>query len=268
MFEFFINDVVIFHRRNKMKRQQNVFHRHLHLEHEFLFVKERSLTLHIETKNRVMKAGDLVIIPAGLFHYAVIAENTNYYDRFVINFPNDIIPEYLAKKINKEEIVCRNIDDCLNSLELLETYYQKYNPEEFFILAKGILNKLLIQAFNEDKKDFSESNNTLTKILKYIDHNIEIDITLDDLCKKFHYSKSHINNLFKEQMKCTPMKYIRQKKIMYAHHLILSGERKNIAAKKAGFSDYSTFFRSYKDIAKIPTSSIELAEPSEKNKDF
>ena len=41
------------------------------------------------------------------------------------------------------------------------------------------------------------------------------------------------------------MQYIRKKKAIAAHGMIMSGTPKTIAAEKTGFENYSTFYRCY-----------------------
>lgn len=42
------------------------------------------------------------------------------------------------------------------------------------------------------------------------------------------------------------MKYVRYKKMIAAHQMILSGEKKRVVANMFGYDDYSTFYRTYK----------------------
>ena len=63
-------------------------------------------------------------------------------------------------------------------------------------------------------------------------------------------------------MRTTIMKYIRIKKIIYAHKLILNGEKKSIAARTVGFDEYSTFYRCYTQIiGKTTEESVDSLSP-------
>lgn len=46
------------------------------------------------------------------------------------------------------------------------------------------------------------------KISSYIEDNLDKDLSLEDIAKKFHYSKYHINRAFSESKGCTIYKYI------------------------------------------------------------
>ena len=81
--------------------------------------------------------------------------------------------------------------------------------------------------------------------VKHIDENIREPITLDSLAENFNFSKSYISNEFRKAMKIPIMQYVRAKKIIAAHRLILNGEKKRVVAEMFSFDDYSTFYRSY-----------------------
>ncbi len=83
-------------------------------------------------------------------------------------------------------------------------------------------------------------------IIRYVNKNINEQITLKSLAERFHYSTSHVNIEFKRKMKVPIMQYIRSKKILAAHQMILDGAKKSDAAEKLGFETYSTFYRAYK----------------------
>lgn len=95
----------------------------------------------------------------------------------------------------------------------------------------------------------AESNNDfISRIIDYINANLGQQITMQTLTEKFHYSKSYINIEFKRQMKIPIMKYIRLKKILAAHKMIINGTKKSVAAEMFGFENYSTFYRAYKSL--------------------
>ena len=99
----------------------------------------------------------------------------------------------------------------------------------------------------------SERQNTnefIDKIITYVDSHITESITLDSLASAFLFSKSYICNEFKKYMKIPVMQYIRSKKVLFAHSLILNGTKKCEAAEKVGFANYSTFSRAYQKLLK------------------
>ena len=186
-------------------------------------------------------------MPAGTFHYADVGPEEDY-ERYVLNFSDNHSYKFLTTKIKEEGFFCRNLKELAYIFENMDEYITKFSKEEFYILAISELNKILVTTFKGEKQLFSEKDELFSKIVAYIDEHIEQDFTIQTLCDEFHYSKTFITELFNKHVHCPVMKYIKQKKIAYAHELILAGEKKNIAAKRIGFNDYSTFYRQYNAI--------------------
>ncbi len=104
-------------------------------------------------------------------------------------------------------------------------------------------------------KVISHSENELgARVAKYLNSNIEKNISLDKLASRFFVSKYHLCRAFKKYSGTSVHSYINQKRIMYAKQLIESGETASGAAERVGFGDYSAFYRAYVGIVgKSPT---------------
>ena len=81
------------------------------------------------------------------------------------------------------------------------------------------------------------------KIIEHINTNFANKITLDMLSQQFFMSKNQINRIFTKATGRSVMEYVRQKRIVYAEHLRAMGTPAAEAAYKAGFDNYSTYFR-------------------------
>ena len=104
-------------------------------------------------------------------------------------------------------------------------------------------------------KVVSHSENELgAKVAKYLNSNIEKNISLDKLASRFFVSKYHLCRAFKKYSGTSVHSYINQKRIMYAKQLIESGETASGAADRVGFGDYSAFYRAYvRIVGRSPT---------------
>ena len=87
-----------------------------------------------------------------------------------------------------------------------------------------------------------------------INNNIEKNISLDRLARRFFVSKYHLCRAFKTYSGISVHAYINRKRIIYAKRLIESGVTASQAAERVGFGDYSAFYRAYiKVVGKSPT---------------
>ena len=86
----------------------------------------------------------------------------------------------------------------------------------------------------------------LEKILSYIDETIQEPITIADICQKFSLSRSSLQLLFKENLNQSPKKYISERKLDKACHMIDEGTY-NISeiALMMGFNSIHYFSRAF-----------------------
>lgn len=93
----------------------------------------------------------------------------------------------------------------------------------------------------------------LLRINEYIDEHISEDISVDDLCKQFHISRSALYRFYSENQNIGIAAYIKSKRMEKAKQLL----RETMipireVALKCGYSDYNYFCRSFKKYMGIP----------------
>lgn len=86
------------------------------------------------------------------------------------------------------------------------------------------------------------------RVARYLNRNIDKNISLDKLAARFFVSKYHLCRAFKKYSGTSVHAYINQKRILYAKQLIEAGETASVVAYKVGYGDYSAFYRAYKSI--------------------
>lgn len=89
-------------------------------------------------------------------------------------------------------------------------------------------------------------NETVTKILNYIDENITDPLNADLIAAEFFVSKSWLSHNFKKYLNTSLKKYINQKKLLYIERLVIAGIPIVKAAESCSYTNYTTFFRQYK----------------------
>lgn len=90
------------------------------------------------------------------------------------------------------------------------------------------------------------SSDTVARIIEYINANLTTIKSLDDLGQEFFFSKSYINRIFKESTGSSVWDYIVLKRLLLSRTLLQEGKQANIVASECGFSDYSSFYRQFK----------------------
>ena len=88
-------------------------------------------------------------------------------------------------------------------------------------------------------------NSQVDDILAYINKNIDSPISIEHLAAEFFLSESYICRIFKSATGTTIGKYITARRISIAKALLKEGRSVSEAYELSGFTDYSSFFKSF-----------------------
>ena len=92
----------------------------------------------------------------------------------------------------------------------------------------------------------AEKPELLDRVMAYIEEHLAEKITLDDIARQFFVSQSSISHLFKQKMGVSIYHYVTQRRLIFAKNLIAEGLPLELLAMRVGFSDYSSFYRAFK----------------------
>jgi AraC-type DNA-binding domain-containing proteins len=91
-----------------------------------------------------------------------------------------------------------------------------------------------------------EHDETVNKILKYIDSNIAEDLSIEKLTSVFFLSKHYLMRKFKQHTGYSIHQYVMQKRLIAANQILRSGQSVITACMESGFHDYANFTRAFK----------------------
>ncbi len=211
-----------------------------------------------------LQAGDLIITPALQYHY-LDKSNAPQYDRYIIGLktPYKQLNKLLEDKIQNQcsLINISNNYILMNCLKRFDFYHQnreQYAEQEFVNLMHLLIEEFIINLNITSNDTFGnkiQHNPNLLKIIGYINENLET-VTVEALSKHFYYSSTYIYKLFIRYLKISPKDYIVEKKLSYAKMLLLNGAKPNDVAIACGYSEYSTFYRAFVKLFKVPPTKI------------
>ena len=112
---------------------------------------------------------------------------------------------------------------------------------------------LLISKFFKNSTKINPAIRKFEPVLKFIDDNLDSPITLEQLAEIMHMNKVYFATSFQKAFKTTPIKFVIEKKMLYAQKL-LGNENLNIKeiAYKLGYSNeyyFSSAFKHSMDIS-------------------
>jgi AraC-like DNA-binding protein len=98
----------------------------------------------------------------------------------------------------------------------------------------------------ESQSPRSPYDDTIHRVVDYIDSHHHHDLTLDELAKLAGYSKYHFHRLFRRATGSTLHQYVTRRRVEHARYLLQAGYACRSVAEEMGFGDPSSFSQWYK----------------------
>ncbi|MBQ3795724.1 MAG: helix-turn-helix domain-containing protein [Butyrivibrio sp.] len=216
------------------------------------------------TQTYKMTPGDLMIVPPGVKHHALMHDSEKNYRRFVFWISRDCCNSLLEESMDymylmqKAEAFHKYIYHLAPAqfhqveskfLRLLEeTSQDRYGSDAFRHVCLCDLILTINRIIYDEEHQHTE-NDELTlfqNIISYVEENLEEQLSLDDIAGKFFVSKYYVAHLFKDTLGISLHQYIIKKRLSECRDAITSGEPITTAYERFGFRDYSSFFKSFK----------------------
>lgn len=243
------------------------FSYHYHDFHKVVIFLSGKVTYHIEGKAYHLKPWDILLVSRHAIHKSEIDASVPY-ERFILWIKNDIPNKQLLQCFQKASDRSYNLVRLNSSLQekLKDVLFELEASARSEAFGKDILTQALFQEimvylnriFLEkqyifDKKSYSYDSQ-IANILKYINHHLGEDLSVDALASRHYISKYHLMRKFKEETGYTLHNYVINKRLLQARTLISEGTPILKAAHESGFAEYSTFSRAYrKQFGKAPS---------------
>ncbi|MCX7842563.1 MAG: AraC family transcriptional regulator [Clostridia bacterium] len=249
------------HSRDDIPQIQMDFH--LHNLYEVYFFISGDVNYFIEKKVYNLKYGDLLVMNSHEIHKPSFLSKQPY-ERKLIHFDPSFIQMFAPPgfdllhcfekrpkgEFNKISYSKAQFTNILSLFSRLEQAKNSVSGESGLLLLTFFLEFLveLNRCFKGAQQDEVHPNipEKLIPILDYIDENLESDLTLTSLSKRFFINGSYLSRLFKNSTGSNLHEYIVYKRISRAKTLLSSGNSVTEASLQSGFNDYSNFLKVFK----------------------
>ncbi len=208
--------------------------------------------------------GDLFIMkPSEFFRHNI--DDSCFHERIVLIISMQIIknlPSYYSAVLSpffkrkngvKNHIPCHIVKKHgLDKLftELLD--HSKENDEAENVLAFSRVLDIAATANKIIKKELSLSTENISRdskandIMRYLNCNFTKDISIADIACHFNMDKTYLSKIFKKQTGMSVWEYVIIRRIYLFNYLIKDSNSAEEVSYKAGFRNYSNFYRLYK----------------------
>lgn len=249
------------------------FSLHTHEFIEIIFIIRGNISMSVEDTKYKLKKGDIIVIPDNFIHFTIIDNQDERYERFVVHLKSDYLKKirgtYNLKKeqlnfFAKPFVINTNIWKSKLVFEDIFSAFQE-NDELSNALLEASIDQLLFSFSYQLKNDKNTIKPTYNKIVSeavdYINHNYKkSDLCLDMISQNLNYSIGYLSRIFKKQIGTSIYDFIIYKRLENAKTLINNGESIMDACIKSGFSDYSSFLKSFKNYFNITPSKFKNLE--------
>lgn len=235
---------------------------HSHSFYEILYCRSNCGAEYLvgTTRYRLQK-GDVIFVAPGVSHRPLLPENmTEPYSRDVLWISEEFMqalrstfPDLLTRSCG-ERALLRTAGTCWESLGGLflrgvEEAHDLSGEGSVALLGNTItLLSQLHRAFADRTAHptRAEKPELLDRVMEYVEDHLADKITIADVARNFYVSESTIIQTFRKKMGVSFYRCVTQRRLIAAKSLIARGYAMETVAEQVGFSDYSTFYRAFR----------------------
>ena len=247
-----------------LHNEERTMELHIHNCYEVYYSISGGKQFLIDNKFYSVSPGDLFII--NQFESHKLSDiDSNSHERIVLSFHPNYVKALCTENTNLDECFSNHPADFHHKISL-----SKESQKRFLYLVDKIakaegygsdvlqqaailellvmLNRLSTCNATDDTAPNYQINPQVNEILIYINRNLSQPLTVQSLAEHFYVSPSYLCRIFKKATGTTVGKHITARRINVARVLLSEGCSVTEAYERSGFSDYSSFFKTFSRI--------------------
>ncbi|MCQ2386149.1 MAG: AraC family transcriptional regulator [Clostridia bacterium] len=258
---------VFLHHTKDERPDPSSFLSHCHDAYEIIYVAQGKGRYIVEGKEYRMSPNTLLLLPPHSFHYVEPSADTAY-ERYVFHFRENSLPEEgrgLLKPFGcgekeregengmspgkvhfySSELLPSHIGAIFARMDAVELLPKSQRAQFAGML---LAETLMLLAVTSPAESATNGEPLGEQIAHYLHAHLTEPMSLDKLSSRFYVSKFYLCRVFKEHNGASILRYVTEKRVFLAKQYLEEGDTAVSAAARAGFGDYSSFFRAYKKI--------------------
>lgn len=257
------NNFEIFHYKEPRPDTVEVHH---HDFYEVYFFLGGAVEYWVDGKIFRLEPGDLLLINPMELHRPIIAPESKTYERIVLWINKDYLEKLSTDNLDLTRcfdttlpthtnlIHPKTVERTMLTTHLGDLIRECYGTEfgsnlyahGLFLQLMVELNRLAIRA-PKPRIQKEESSTLVSQVLTYINEHFSEDLSLENIAGRFYVSKYHLSHAFSSEVGVSIYRYIILKRLTNACQLLLDGKAAKEVCTACGFSDYTSFFRAFKN---------------------
>ena len=233
---------------------------HSHVFYEVLYCRNNCGAEYLVGSERYkLQKGDVIFVPPGVSHRPILPPNMKEpYIRDVMWISTEFMETLYGPNRQDMEFVRNTLLRTTGTKwEYLGEVFRQGVAEsetrsldwEISVLGNSLtLLSHLSRAYHDASSSHlkAEKPELLDQVLAYIEQHLSERITLAEVAHHFYISESTITQTFRKKMGVSFYRCVTQRRLIAAKGLILQGLPMDTVGEQVGFTDYSSFFRAFK----------------------
>lgn len=225
---------------------------HMQKEVELLYAIEGDAKVMYQSKEYIMKQGDIILIFPYTIHRVQKLTPLKY---LLCTFDINKLPYFtnIFERLVVEECPILNVknlhSDVYESFEKISTRKELQKESNITYGHLTIIMEHLLSNLSLVKRSDKKNQAWLSETLMYLNDNFKDTIRLDDIAEHLNLNKYFVSRNFNKILGCNIEKYVNIIRIEHAKNL-LSFSTYSITeiALESGFENISTFYRVFRDL--------------------
>lgn len=232
----------------------NTDYPHTHPYHEIFILLDGQMDYLVEGAVFPLNSGDIALIGAGAPHTKFLNPDVKI-SILVIEVSKNFFKENDCVPYEKIFTSHRSCDHKINADAAMESglksaykrllRYCENDPDYCRAVIKSTLIEILYLLNNSEFSTNYVANSHVRQIVDYINDNYTKKITLEDIADELFLTKYYLCKVFKKYTGDTVKGYITKKRIAKVEQLTANGYSISKACLRAGFSDYTSFYKAF-----------------------
>lgn len=208
-----------------------------------------------------LQKGDIIFVPPGISHLPLLTESksepyvrdilwlSEKFVRLLINTNPEISSDKLSKPFlfrtadSGWEFVCDLIRNGVREYEESKLGWSTMvvaNTAKVFIHLMRAGEERPVNPMKAEKPEL------LDQVLSFVEDHLSEKLSLAEIARIFYVSESTITQVFRKKMGISFYRCVTQRRLIAAKKLIETNITLEAIAEQVGFTDYSSFFRAFK----------------------
>ena len=247
---------------------------HLHHYYELMLIVKGSVTIASEGMLYDAPPGSICIIPPGCIHCTMVPARTPVYERMIFHWTdryNSLLSGMAAFDFSglfDRLYVCKcNMLQASMMHILIEHVEEEQQSVDAYspILCQASIIELLtrcarILSDTGSVNIQSKQSDAVSTIIAHIEqHYREPELSLQQITDRFYYSSGYLSKVFRAYTGMTVYQFIIYCRILYVQEEIANGRPILEACIESGFTDYTSFLKSFRKVTGMTPSRYRQA---------